>query len=277
MEDSKHSFLKDAPLGKKSAYIDTYSPELLYVIPRQNTRDLLNVKALPFTGADLWVGYEFSWLDLRKKPHVGIIKFSVPAESFYLLESKSVKLYLNSFQNTVFESIVQICSVIEKDLLKAVGTPTIVEITPLDEVPHQLTVWTGTCLDALEIDCNSLHHPNPALLKTSTEWKHETVYTHLLKSNCLVTGQPDWGSLQIEYQGGAIDHGALLQYIVSYRNHQGFHEQCIESIFLDIYQICQPKELTVYGRYTRRGGIEINPYRTNNPKFKADHCRLIRQ
>ena len=273
-----HNVLDDSPLGKNSAYISTYTPSLLYPIPRKIKRDEIGIKdQLPFTGMDIWTGYELSWLNSKGKPCVAIGEFWIPCESTCIIESKSLKLYLNSLSNSKFESIDQIESVIEKDLSERAGSKVTAKILSVDETSMLCGRLDGKCLDDLDIEC-SQYTPNPQLLSTSNEMVEEKLYSHVLKSNCLVTGQPDWGSIEITYKGSKINHEGLLKYIVSLRNHNEFHEQCIERIYCDIIQHCKPKWLSVYARYTRRGGLDINPYRVSpGSEPRPVNTRLTRQ
>lgn len=272
------NILNDTPLGKASAYISTYTPALLFPISRNIKRDEIGInKQLPFTGVDIWTGYELSWLNLKGKPSVAMGEFWIPCESPNIIESKSFKLYLNSLNNSRFESLEQVSTLIEKDLLESVGTKIIVKISSVEESSFNLGSLRGKSLDNLDIEC-SQYTPNPQLLSTINEIVDEVVYSHLLKSNCLVTGQPDWGSIEIAYRGPKINHEGLLKYIVSLRDHNEFHEQCVERIFCDLKKYCHPQWLSVYARYTRRGGLDINPYRVspNSPPHPTN-TRLIRQ
>ena len=277
-------------LGKTSAYIDHYDASLLFPIPRAGKRAEIGVAgAPPFFGADMWTAFELSWLNLRGKPQVALAHFTVPCESLNIVESKSFKLYLNSFNNTHFADADAVKARLRADLTEAVwrkeGEPakspatigvTIVGADQFDSEPvHELD---GLNLDRLDIECTQ-YTPAPALLTaTSNEQPVSEVFvSHLLKSNCLVTGQPDWGSVQISYSGDQIEQGGLLQYIVSFRNHNEFHEQCVERIFMDIWTRCKPTKLTVYARYTRRGGLDINPFRTSHPTATPANIRTARQ
>jgi 7-cyano-7-deazaguanine reductase len=251
-------------LGKKAIYDPYYDANKLFPIPRKAKRDEIGIMgALPFYGVDIWNHYEVSWLDPKGKPIVALAEIRYDCKSPCIIESKSMKLYFNSFNNTSFDTVDALCAVIQKDIAERIGSEVLVQLTPL----HQLqdtklhTQFDGQCLDELEITC-STYLVQPSLLVTSDHVVEEIVHSNLLKSNCLVTNQPDWGSVQIAYQGKQIIHENLLRYLVSFRNHNEFHEQCIERIFVDIMNHCQPQTLTVYGRYTRRGGIDINPYRS---------------
>lgn len=254
-------------LGKAVEYKSNYDNSLLFPIKRSLARDKLNIKSgkLPFNGYDLWNGYEVSWLNSKGKPEVRIVHFIVPANSEYLIESKSIKLYLNSFNNNKFNSEEEVYNLIKSDLSSASLSEILLEMNKLEFYQNKpIKTFEGTLLDDLDIEISD-YEVNSNLLHLSSENKgsvKEELYSNLLKSNCLVTGQPDWASIKIKYSGSKIDHESLLKYMISYRNHNGFHEDCVESIFLDILRICMPDELTVYAKYTRRGGVDINPFRT---------------
>lgn len=254
-----------SPLGKAVAYAEHYDPALLFPIPRQGKRAEIGIAegALPFVGEDIWNAYELSWLDPRGKPVVALAHFIVPATSPNLIESKSLKLYLNSFNQTRLAGVDELVATLTRDLSAAAGAPVLVHVAPLSTRPQRPMGYPkGILLDGLEIDVD-LYTPEPALLSADTSRAPvtETLYSHLLKSNCLVTGQPDWGMLVIRYRGRPIDRAGLLRYIVSFRKHNEFHEQCVERVFVDILRQCQPGALSVFARYTRRGGLDINPYR----------------
>lgn len=267
------------PLGKQSSYVCEYDAGQLQGVPRSLNRDDLGLRAdaLPFAGEDLWNLYELSWLNNKGKPMVAMGEVRVPVNSLNLIESKSFKLYLNSFNQSRFDSIDDVEAVLTRDLSQCAEGAVKVTLFELKAAPSQFGILPGDCIDGQDI---TIEHYQPVadLLHHATESEHvtETLHSHLLKSNCLVTGQPDWGSLMIRYQGPRIRHDALLRYLVSFRQHNEFHEQCVERIFMDIMQHCQPKELTVYARYTRRGGLDINPYRSN-VAGKAANVRLQRQ
>jgi 7-cyano-7-deazaguanine reductase len=255
--------LKEAPLGKASAYINTYTPSLLFPIPRKNKREEIGIREkLPFTGIDIWNGYELSWLNQKGKPMVAIAEFRLPCESPCIIESKSFKLYLNSLNNSRFDSSNHVKVALEKDLTQSVGSQVTVKIISVDDAPVVEGQLRGQCLDTLDIECSE-YMPNPQLLRISNEKTEEILYSHLLKSNCLVTGQPDWGSIEIAYLGPKIDQEGLLKYLVSLRDHNEFHEQCVERIFCDLKNHCHCEWLSVYARYTRRGGLDINPFRVS--------------
>lgn len=261
--------MKELPLGKATDYVSVYTPSLLCPIARSVGRETLGIveTALPFKGLDIWNVYELSWLSLKGKPVVALAEIQVPADSPCMVESKSLKLYLNSFSQTVFHDRSDVLRTIESDLAVLVRAPVFVRITFPNEINNlqNRAGLPGVCLDTLDIEVDA-YDVNPQLLSLEGRQRRvtETVYSHLLRSNCPVTQQPDWGTVVVEYTGNKMDHSALLKYIVSYRHHNGFHEQCVEQMFMDIRQQCAPEQLTVYARYTRRGGIDINPYRSSH-------------
>ena len=275
-----------SPLGKTASYIDQYDPALLFPLPRATKRQELGLGAqLPFFGADAWTAFELSWLNLRGKPQLALAHITVPCETPNIIESKSFKLYLNSFNNTRFADAADVLARLRADLSEAAwrgaASPATVGVRLLgpelfDREP--VCELDGLSLDRLDIACER-YSPAPDLLRTTQGEPpvNETLVSNLLKSNCLVTGQPDWGSVQIRYSGDAIDQEGLLQYLVSFRNHNEFHEQCVERIFMDIWQRCKPTRLTVYARYTRRGGLDINPFRTSHPQGLPPNTRTARQ
>ena len=254
-------------LGKDTSYSDSYNPSLLCPIPRVKARQTTNESiALPFIGVDVWTAYELSWLNLDGLPQIAIVEFMVPCDSDSIVESKSFKLYLNSFIQTQFVSMEAVQAQLIKDLSAATGAE--VEVVLYEIAEYQgvqpISEPQGLCIDrqALVIDAYS---PDASLLALESDTEvNETLYSHLLKTNCPVTDQPDWASVYIFYKGPKIDRAGLLKYIVSYRQHQDFHEQCVEQIFLDIMASCAPTELSVYARYMRRGGLDINPFRSNH-------------
>lgn len=265
------------PLGKPVDYPDTYSPNLLEAVPRSLNRTPLGINSdLPFHGEDIWNAYEFSWLNPKGKPVAALLECSVPATTPNIIESKSFKLYLNSFNEDKFTSAQRVHELLEKDLSHTAGGKVSVEINILGEEQLPVAQLAGECIDDLDVEINS-YQPAPQLLQIDTEKQVEkTLVSHLLKSNCLITNQPDWGSVQICYQGPEIDPATLLQYIVSFRKHNEFHEQCVERIFCDIVKYCKPKKLSVLARYTRRGGLDINPFRSNF-ESSPGNIRLVRQ
>ena len=253
----------DILLGTQQAYPESYNPKLLHGVSRQEARNvLLKEGELPFAGVDIWTAYELSWLDTGGKPNCAIGVFYFPSESRAIVESKSFKYYLNSFNQTKFSDADQVSATFERDLSQCAGGAVRVELHGVDRLPA-VEPMSWVCLDSCEMT-EVVYEPSPRVLTSDNSLQvTEVLYSHLLKSNCPVTGQPDWASIWFSYKGGKIDHASLLTYIVSYRSHQGFHENCVERIFLDILRACQPVELSVYARYTRRGGLDINPFRTN--------------
>jgi 7-cyano-7-deazaguanine reductase len=276
--------LQNSVLGKTSAYVDQYDASLLFPIARQTKRDELGIKGtLPFMGADLWTAYELSWLNARGKPQVAIAHITVPCETPSIVESKSFKLYLNSFNNTVFDSLEAVRERIAQDMGAAAwgraDSKVGVKLISVAQFNAQaVQELDGLSLDRLDIDCTH-YTPAPQLLTAAFDEQPvtETLTSQLLKSNCLVTSQPDWGSVQISYSGPQIEQGGLLQYIVSFRNHNEFHEQCVERLYTDIMARCKPSKLSVYARYTRRGGLDINPWRTSHPQLVPLNVRSARQ
>jgi len=294
------------PLGKDVSYPKGYDASLLFPMPRLDARLTLGLTSLPassitlpgvlpFKGFDLWNAYELSWLNAKGLPKVALLRLKVPCTSPNIVESKSLKLYLNSFNQTRFETVHHVFDLLRKDLALALGAELELELVGPDQFANEtIAEFVGVDLDKLdvEIDC---YQPDAALLKlqcdasktvvaseaadskaalnasnasdTRAQIKSEptsiseTVFSRLLKSNCPVTDQPDWACIEIQYTGPAIDHASLLKYIVSYRMHNGFHEHCVEKIFVDILKQCAPTSLSVYARYTRRGGLDINPWR----------------
>ncbi|AGZ29937.1 NADPH-dependent 7-cyano-7-deazaguanine reductase QueF [Burkholderia pseudomallei] len=269
-----------SPLGKATVYANQYDASLLFPIPRAGAREQIGIGSpLPFFGTDIWNAYELSWLNARGKPQIAIATFYVPAESPNIVESKSFKLYLGSFAQTAFESADAVRDALKRDVSAACGASVTVRLaTPAEFRKLQMDELDGLSLDRLDLDAH-VYETDPSFLTASHDEApvEETLVTDLLKSNCPVTGQPDWGSVQIHYVGAPIDHAGLLRYIISFRNHTGFHEQCVERIFVDILRACQPVKLAVYARYTRRGGLDINPFRTNYNQPMPDNARTARQ
>ncbi|AEF22077.1 NADPH-dependent 7-cyano-7-deazaguanine reductase QueF [Pseudomonas fulva] len=272
--------VEHSPLGKSSEYIATYSPELLFPIPRATKWAELGLSAetLPYRGVDYWNCFELSWLLPSGKPMVAIGEFAIPADSPNIIESKSFKLYLNSLNQSVFVSVAQLVAVLEKDLSATAGKPVAVRVRSLEEAAREgLSVLPGICIDELDVSISNYAAPQPELLRCDpARVVEQSLHSHLLKSNCPVTGQPDWGSVVVEYRGAELDPASLLAYLVSFRQHADFHEQCVERIFLDLQKLLQPEYLTVYARYVRRGGLDINPYRTTLAAL-PDNRRLVRQ
>ncbi|MFM2111386.1 MAG: hypothetical protein RLZZ271_46 [Pseudomonadota bacterium] len=273
-------------LGKSTSYASAYDPALLFPIARAPKRAEIGIAGAPrFMGCDFWTAYELSWLNTRGKPQVALAHIAVPCESTHIVESKSFKLYLNSFNNTRFEDAQSVQTTIADDISAAIwqggpmrGSASVRLIAP-EQFDHQtIEELSGLNLDRLDIECDR-YTPSPEYLNASFNEQpvSETFTSQLLKSNCLVTGQPDWASIQISYSGPQIEQEGLLRYLISYRNHNEFHEQCVERIYMDIWQRCKPTHLTVYARYTRRGGLDISPYRTSQPSPMPRNVRTARQ
>jgi 7-cyano-7-deazaguanine reductase len=269
-----------SPLGKSSTYQTQYAPELLFPIARQGKRDELALAGtLPFFGVDIWNAYELSWLNLRGKPQVAIATVTAPADSPNIIESKSFKLYLNSFNQTRLADSEALLALLRADLSNGFGAPVQVALTLQEHFSTlKMGELDGVLLDRLDLDID-LYTPSPALLSASHERApvEEKLVSHLLKSNCLVTGQPDWASVQVHYVGPQIDQEGLLRYLIGFREHNEFHEQCVERIFVDILRQCKPQKLAVYARYTRRGGLDINPWRCNFSSARPPNLRNARQ
>lgn len=271
----------DSELGQKTVYESTYNPNKLFPISRDIKRSELGVTtaSLPFFGYDFWNHYEVSWLNEKGKPVVALAELVFNCNSPNLIESKSMKLYFNSLNNSKFKDENVVTDIVKKDLEERVVSHVAVNIIPLNHIQEQklMNTFDGYCIDHLDIEC-SHYTVDSSLLKTENKIVEERVYSDLLKSNCLVTGQPDWGSIVIEYEGKKINHESLLRYIVSFRNHTEFGEHCVERIFTDIMKQCAPYKLTVHGRYTRRGGIDINSIRSTHEVITIpENIRLCRQ
>lgn len=272
--------MTDNPLGRTTAYADEYAPESLFPIPRKTSRDTLGIEGdLPFRGVDRWNAWELSWLNPRGKPEVAVGVIEFPVTNPNLVESKSLKLYLNSLNGMRHASGGEVAERIRKDLEAVSGGPVAVrlgavhdpEMIPLGPLP-------GRCIDAADVTIDD-YVVKPTLLRNAAEADtavEETLHSHLLRSNCPVTGQPDWASVLIAYRGPRIDESALLKYLVSFRKHDDYHEQCVERMFVDIKSRCRPESLTVQAFYTRRGGLDINPFRSDWQPPPA-HGRLLRQ
>lgn len=274
-----HGPLNHGPLGQKSEYPETYAPQVLHPIPREMGRREIGLEnGWPFHGEDVWNAWEMSWLEPQGKPQVAILELRVPAHSACIVESKSLKLYFGSFNQTRFASWAEVRDVIVRDVSAATGAPVQAHLLALDAVHGQITGLPGDCIDNEPLAATQ-YTVDAGLLRldaAETGDVSETLYSHLLRSCCPVTGQPDWASVMIRYRGKKISRAALLQYIISFRNNQEFHEQCVERIFTDLQQRCRPQQLTVYARYTRRGGIDINPWRSTETG-EAPNWRLVRQ
>ncbi len=277
---------EQSALGKRTATPEQYDKSLLFPIGRAAKRAEIGVGEQPlFFGADLWTAFELSWLNPRGKPQVALAHLTVPCESPNIIESKSLKLYLGSFANTVFASPQEVAVRMRTDLSEAAwqgaeqnGSVGVRLVLPENFDREPVQELDGLSLDRLDLEC-SRYTPAPELLHAAFHEApvSEVLTSNLLKSNCLVTGQPDWGSLRIAYSGPQIDQESLLQYIVSFRNHHEFHEQCVERIFMDLWSRCKPIKLEVYARYTRRGGLDINPWRTSHPMAPPSNVRTARQ
>ncbi|GAL11405.1 NADPH dependent preQ0 reductase [Vibrio astriarenae] len=280
---SKYSDAKELAgltLGQKTEYANQYDASLLQPVPRSLNRDDLELgDSLPFQGCDVWTLYELSWLNSKGLPQVAIGNVSIPATSPNLIESKSFKLYLNSYNQTRFANWDAVQSQLINDLSQCAGGEVSVEILPVQAFTQTpVMTMAGECIDDQDIEIDSYDFDATLIENaTSDEIVTEQLHSHLLKSNCLITNQPDWGSVEIQYTGNKVDREALLRYLVSFREHNEFHEQCVERIFTDIMKYCQPTELTVYARYTRRGGLDINPFRSNVTAQPLNNARMARQ
>lgn len=270
---------EQSPLGKKSQYANEYEPSLIFPISRKGNRDAINVpEKLPFQGVDIWNAFEISWLNEKGKPVIAIGELSIPCTTPNIVESKSMKLYLNSFNQSKFSSAEEVQRIIKEDLSKGFGGEISVTLSlAKDFCQQEIKDLEGTCIDDQDIEVSN-YQIDPTLLKKEEGTQaEETLHSHLLKANCLVTGQPDWMSILIKYSGPKIDHEGLLRYIISFRNCNEFHEQCVERIYMDIFKHCSPEKLTVFGRCTRRGGLDINSFRSNFEKRPEEYARLARQ
>ena len=280
---NSHQSLTNAPLGKTSENPNSYSPELLFPIPRVENRETLGLNdpnKLPFFGVDIWNAYEVSWLGLTGKPEVAIAQIQTSAESQFIFESKSLKLYLNSFNHSRYENLEDVQEIISKDLTKVAGAKVTVKLFGPDQWSKlKFKEFEGKLLDRLNIEIDPNLGPDSSWLsaKNNESPVEESLFSNLLRSNCPVTGQPDWASVQIKYVGPEINEEGLLRYLIAFRQHQEFHEHCVEKIFCDIKMMCKPSKLSVYARYTRRGGIDINPFRTDFNSPWPDNIRQARQ
>ena len=273
-----NSDLDRAPLGHATGYPDTYDPAQLFAVSRATQRAALGLTdALPFSGSDLWTAYELTWLDSHGKPEIAIATIEVPASSPSIIESKSMKLYLGSFAQSSFASADQVVAAIERDLAAKAGAKVLIALKdPVAFADERIADLEGESLDALPIDC-SAYEVDPATLSASGAKVEEALTTNLFRSVCPITGQPDIASVRIAYRGVRFDRTGLLRYLVSYRRHPGFHEHCVERIFVDVLSHCRCERLTVYARFTRRGGIDINPFRTNAAVAIPPNDRTARQ
>ncbi|MDH3640585.1 MAG: NADPH-dependent 7-cyano-7-deazaguanine reductase QueF [Gammaproteobacteria bacterium] len=269
----------DIPLGKDSDYPTTYTPSLLYSMERAESRAAMGISGdLPFVGEDVWTAFELSWLNDKGRPEVAAVRIKVPCTSPCIVESKSVKLYLNSYAQTRFTSITDVLGTLNSDFAIAFRAPVMVELLEVNHLGEAVDQFPGACLDDLDVRITS-YQRDPKLLRLEDGDQRvvkETFYTNLFRSVCPVTGQPDWASVMVQYRGRPIVRESLLKYLVSYRCHQAFHETTVEQIYVDLQQRCRPEQLTVFGRFLRRGGIDISPFRSNVEEI-APVMRLSRQ
>ena len=271
------------PLGKASEYPDQYDPSLLFPIPRSENRLKLDIKpnqALPFVGVDIWNAFELSWLNKKGKPQIALAEFQIPADSPNMIESKSFKLYLNSMNSARFEDEAEVRERLITDLSAVAGSKITTRINQNEVVAKKgIQEMSGVLMDRLDIEIDPSLSADPALLEVNESFGpiEQCLVSHLLKSNCPVTGQPDWASIQIRYQGRPILEEGLLRYLIGFRQLGEFHEHCVETIFTDIKRQCKPEKLSVYARYTRRGGLDINPFRTDHNAPWPENTRHARQ
>jgi 7-cyano-7-deazaguanine reductase len=274
-------------LGQQSAYPNQYDPSLLFPIARSDNRSSLGLNSQstpPFFGVDIWNAYELAWLNLKGKPQIALAEFIIPADSPNMIESKSFKLYLNSLNQHCFADFATVKTCLQHDLSQVLGTGLQVRLVQPCEITSNKKIAPieelgGQLLDRLDIEVNSHQSADLLLLKAdhTSAPITQTLVSQLLKSNCPVTGQPDWASVQIQYQGRPIDEEGLLRYLIGFRQLGEFHEHCVEKIFCDIKIQCQPEKLSVYARYTRRGGLDINPFRTDFNAAWPNNIRHARQ
>jgi 7-cyano-7-deazaguanine reductase len=267
-----------SPLGRATDYPDRYDPALLFPIERAAQREAIGLRGtLPFGGVDLWTAYEITWLDAHGKPQVAVGRFRIPADSQRIVESKSLKLYLGSFAQEPAAESGELARRIESDLARACGAPIAVALTtPTDFAAAGFASLPGESLDDIAIAAD-VYEPTPALLVAGGPQVEETLRSALFRSCCPVTGQPDFGDVMIRYRGPQIDRTGLLRYLVSYRRHAAFHESCVERMFVDVLDRCGPRALTVYARFLRRGGVDINPFRSNFEAGPPGEVRTPRQ
>ena len=276
-------FMATLSLGQATQYPDQYDPSLLFPIPRMDNRKKLGLKegqALPFVGIDIWNAFELSWLNKKGKPQIALAEFQIPADSPNMIESKSFKLYLNSLNNTRFEDEAEVREKLIADLSSVAGSKITTRIHPTEPVARKgMQEMGGVLMDRLDIEVEPSLSADPSLLGINEDFGpiEQCLVSHLLKSNCPVTGQPDWASVQIRYQGRPILEEGLLRYLIGFRQLGEFHEHCVETIFCDIKRQCKPEKLSVYARYTRRGGLDINPFRTDHNSPWPENIRHARQ
>lgn len=269
----------DIPLGKNSEYPTTYTPSLLFSMERAETRSAMGISTeLPFGGEDVWTAFELSWLNDKGRPHVAAVRIKVPCTSPCIVESKSVKLYLNSYAQTRFTSVPDVLGTLNSDFAIAFRSPVMVELLDVNHLGEAVDQFPGTCLDDLDVQIDRYERDARLLRLEEGDQRvvKETCYTNLFRSVCPVTGQPDWASVMVQYLGRPIVRESLLKYLVSFRCHQAFHETTVEQIYMDLQERCRPEQLTVFGRFLRRGGIDISPFRSNVEEI-APLTRLARQ
>ena len=274
-------------LGQHTPYPNQYDPTLLFPIQRSENRASLGLNHLqtpPFFGVDIWNAYELSWLNPKGKPQIALAEFVIPADSPNMVESKSFKLYLNSLNQQRFADTTQLRNCLQHDLGSVLGSSLQIKLIGPNEISGDKKMGPieelgGQLLDRLDIEVDDSQKADPLLLHAdgSLAPVTQTLVSHLLKSNCPVTGQPDWASVQIHYQGRPIDEEGLLRYLIGFRKLGEFHEHCVEKIFCDIKSRCKPEKLSVYARYTRRGGLDINPFRTDYNAAWPRNIRHARQ
>ena len=272
--------INQSSLGKPVLYSGSYDPALLFPISRALQREALGIgDPLPFIGVDIWNAFELSWLDARGKPRVALAEFRVPATAPNIIESKSFKLYLNSYMQTRIPDTDTLRQQLAGDLSAAAGAPVSVVLgTPTSKQSALIENLEGEVIDDLPIEISHYGPPQPGFLHSNPDAVvEESLVSHLFKSNCPVTGQPDWASVQLHYQGPRLGRDGLLRYLVSYREHDDFHEHCVERIFVDVLAQCAPSRLSVYARYTRRGGLDINPFRATPGWLMPGNTRTSRQ
>jgi 7-cyano-7-deazaguanine reductase len=270
-------------LGQATPYPHQYDPSLLSPIPRSENRLKLDIKpnqALPFVGVDIWNAFELSWLNKKGKPQIALAEFQVPADSPNMIESKSFKLYLNSFNSARFDDEAEVRERLITDLSAVAGSKISTRLHAIEAIAKRgMQEMSGVLMDRLDIEIDPSLSADPALLEVNESFGpiEQCLVSHLLKSNCPVTGQPDWASVQIRYHGRPILEEGLLRYLIGFRQLGEFHEHCVETIFTDIKRQCKPEKLSVYARYTRRGGLDINPFRTDHNAPWPENTRHARQ
>lgn len=275
--------LQHGLLGQSTDYPTSYCPDILYPISRQLGRESLALPAEQLSlGVDFWHCFEVSWLDNNHISQVAMLRLSIAANSPLIIESKSLKLYLNSLNFTIFDCQDSVLATIRRDLSACLQTQVEISLFELNQ-PDSLPIDKpdGVCIDkacqnkkialSTQVDSGLLGMPSDG------QMVKQSYYSHLLRSNCPVTNQPDWGTVQIDIESPLIDCANLLAYLLSYRQHNGFHEQCVEQIFCDLTCAFRPKTLMVRAWYTRRGGIDINPVRVSDLSLLPKPSRLIRQ